>query len=154
MVVLVAGVLGCSSRRAPEAPEAAGELDDPASCVDAAPVTDVGVPSSVSGYLSAEIMREVVRSHHPELEGCYQLGAGRHPQLGGKVTFAFVVGVDGAVTELRVADNSMPDCSAVRCMRDALARAEFPAPEGGTVSVQYPITFEPASAAPPPVGSP
>jgi hypothetical protein len=153
-VLLVAEVLGCSSRRAPEAPEAQGELDDPASCVDAAPAADVGVPTTVSGYLSADTIRDVVRSRHPELEGCYQLGVGRHSQLGGKVTFAFVIGVDGEVAELRVADNSMPDCGTVRCMRDALTRAEFPAPEGGTVSVEYPITFEPASAGPQPTSAP
>ena len=143
--MLLAGALGCSSQRGAEAPEA--ELDDPASCLDAVPMTDVGVPDATSGRLPPETIREVVRGRHPELEGCYQLGAGRHPQLGGKVTFVFTIGVDGGVSDLRVSDNSMPDCSVVRCMRDAMAQSQFPPPEGGVVSVQYPITFEPAPGA-------
>lgn len=126
----------------------ATELDEPSSCVDAVPTADVGVPAATSGRLAAETIREVVRSRHPELEGCYQLGAGRHPQLSGKVTFVFAIGVEGEVSQLRVADNSMPDCGVVRCMRDVMAESQFPSPEGGSVAVQYPITFEPATPAP------
>lgn len=150
----VVGLLGCSSQRAAEAPRTEGELDDPSSCLDAVPATDVGVPEGTSGRLPPETIQEVVRSRHAELEGCYQLGAGRHPQLGGRITFTFAIGVGGEVTELRVADNSLPDCGVVRCMRDAMAQSRFPPPEGGTVAVQYPITFEPASTPSPPGQAP
>jgi hypothetical protein len=153
-VVVLAATLGCSSRRGATAPQAEGELDDPSSCLDAVPATDVAVPEATSGRLAPETIREVIRSRHAELEGCYQLGAGRHPQLGGKVTFMFAIGVEGEVTDLRVADNSMPDCGSVRCMRDVMAQTEFPPPEGGTVAVLYPITFEPARGTTNPAASP
>ena len=142
MAVMV-GALGCSSRRAAEAPRADGELDEPSSCLDAVPATDVGVPEA-SGRLAPEVIRDVVRGRHPELEGCYQLGFAQHSQLHGKVTFVFAIGVDGKVAELRVADNTLADCGVVRCMRDVMAQSEFPPPEGGSVAVQYPLTFEPA----------
>ena len=147
-------VLGCSAQRTAEAPQGERALDEPSSCLDAVATTDVGVPSTSSGYLAPETIREVVRGLHPELEGCYQLGAGRHPKLRGTVTFVFAIGADGEVTQLRIAENSLPDCSVVLCMGDAMARSQFPPPEGGSVSVQYPLTFEPAQMASPPTQVP
>jgi len=149
LVVLLAGVLGCSSRGGAEAPQAA-VLDEPASCLDAVPATDVGLPDATSGRLAPETIRDVIRGRHPELEGCYQLGFAQHSRLEGKVTFVFAIAVDGTVDDLRVADNSMPDCGVVRCMRDVMAQSQFPPPQGGSVSVSYPLTFAPAQT----VGSP
>jgi hypothetical protein len=130
--------VACSSHRANvEAPA----LDDPASCVDEAPASgDSG--SAGSGYLASETIRSVIQSHYPGFMGCYELG--RQPRVQSRVTLQLSIGLEGKITRLRVVENELADCAAVQCMRDEMARIEFPPPEGGTVTVEYPLVFAPA----------
>ena len=79
------------------------------------------------------------------MEDCYSAGLARHPNLRGRITLRFVIERDGTVSDVTVADNAVADCQVVRCVRTLFGRIHFPAPEGGIVTVQYPIMFEPAS---------
>jgi len=55
----------------------------------------------------------------------------------------FVIDRDGTISELVVADNQVPDCSVVHCLRETMARVTF-SPASVITTVQYPIVFEPA----------
>jgi hypothetical protein len=59
------------------------------------------------------------------------------------VTTSFVIGRDGAVTSATDAGSDLPDPSVVSCVVRAFYGLSFPQPEGGIVTVKYPITFSP-----------
>jgi hypothetical protein len=42
-----------------------------------------------------------------------------------------------------VSHTTLPDCAVVSCIRDGFSNLEFPSPEGGIVTVHYPIILEP-----------
>ena len=85
------------------------------------------------------LIQQVVRSHYDKLKSCYE----RDPRLAGQVQMRFVIRRDGTVFGAQVAHNELADCEAVRCMRDVFQSMEFPAPEAGSVTVIYPIRYEP-----------
>jgi hypothetical protein len=59
----------------------------------------------------------------------------------------FVIGRDGSVSSVRH-DGDFPDQAVAECVSRAFSGLSFPQPEGGTVSVTYPLVF--GSGEPPP----
>ena len=92
--------------------------------------------------LPPEVIQALVRSHYPEFRECYETGLGRNPELRGLVKVRFVIGPNGRVTQAWIAEATLPDCDVAHCVRDAFKRIEFPGPDGGTVTVVYPIMLE------------
>lgn len=110
----------------------------------------------VSGRLAPEEIRNVVRARFGELRKCYEAGLRRDPNLAGRITVRFVIGRDGKVTAVAEDDlpnsppppptsASMPDRAVVSCVLREFEKFTFPAPEGGVVTVVYPIMFSPSS---------
>jgi len=48
-----------------------------------------------------------------------------------------------SLRKTRAQQNDLPDCRVAQCVRDEMRRIHFPAPEGGIVTVIYPIMFQP-----------
>ncbi len=95
----------------------------------------------VSGRLPPEAVQRVIRSNFGRFRGCYQEGLLRNPTLAGRVTTSFVIGRDGAVSSVGDAGSDLPDRTVNACVRRAFYGLSFPQPEGGIVSVVYPIVF-------------
>lgn len=95
----------------------------------------------VSGRLPPESVQRVIRSSFGRFRGCYQEGLLRNPTLAGRVTTSFVIGRDGAVSNVGDAGGDLPDRAVSACVRRAFYALSFPQPEGGIVSVVYPIVF-------------
>jgi hypothetical protein len=99
--------------------------------------------TSVSGRLPPEIVRRIVRSNFGRFRGCYQQGLLRNPTLAGRVSTSFVIGRDGSVASVADGGSDLPDATVNACVRRAFYGLSFPQPEGGIVSVTYPIVFSP-----------
>jgi hypothetical protein len=97
----------------------------------------------VPGRLDAAHIQEVVRSHYDRFRQCYEDALGRNPNAEGRVVVRFVIGVDGKVARARVQENGLPDCQAVRCVLEEYLGLTFHPPNGGIVTVVYPIMFAP-----------
>ncbi len=95
------------------------------------------------GRLAPEEIQKVVRSHYEALRTCYEAALARDPKAEGRVEMRFVIGPDGATKSVRVQSSTLTDCGAVRCMREHYQRMHFPSPQGGPVTVVYPIMFAP-----------
>jgi hypothetical protein len=54
-----------------------------------------------------------------------------------------VIGRDGAVSNVGNGGSDMPDGGVVSCVVRAFYGLSFPQPEGGIVTVVYPIMFSP-----------
>ena len=99
--------------------------------------------TKVSGRIAPEIIQRIVRSNYGKFRACYEEGLGRNRNLKGKVVFRFVIERDGTVSHALIEHNTLPDCKAAKCIRDEFPKMTFPAPDGGIVTVVYPIMFEP-----------
>ena len=74
---------------------------------------------------------------------CYENGLRSSPNLQGRVSVRFVIGHDGAVSQVSNGGSDMPDTGVVSCVVRAFYGLSFPQPEGGIVTVTYPIMFSP-----------
>ena len=96
----------------------------------------------ISGALSWETIRRVVRCHHNEVKFCYEQALRNRPDLEGRVTARFMISPAGAVVTAVVQSSSLGDQGAEQCVAEAVRRFVFPSPEnGGMVSVSYPFVF-------------
>jgi Ca-activated chloride channel family protein len=112
-----------------------------------APKVRVGV-SRVEGRLPVEVVQRIVRQNFGRFRVCYEQGLGRNPALAGKITSRFVISKDGSVENVSNGGSDLPDAGVVSCVLSAFHGLNFPQPEGGIVTVTYPVLFEPGSLAP------
>lgn len=101
-----------------------------------------GGTTAIVGRLPPEVVQRIVRQNFGSYRACYEKGLAKLPTLGGVVRVHFVIGRDGSVTKAEAPD-PFPDPKVVACVVRAFQKLSFPAPEGGTVSVVYPIEFSP-----------
>jgi TonB family protein len=101
--------------------------------------------ANVKGRLPPEVIQRIVRANFATLRKCYEAGLARNASLAGKVRVRFVIGKDGAVTSVADAGGSdMPDAAVKQCVLAGFSKLAFPQPEGGIVTVEYPIQFTPS----------
>ena len=74
---------------------------------------------------------------------CYEQGLIKNPNLSGRVAVRFVIDSTGAVANASNGGSDLPDSSVVSCVVRAYYGLSFPAPDGGIVTVNYPIMFTP-----------
>lgn len=121
---------------APDAPEAASTVFPPS-----------------AGRLPPSVIQEIVRSHFGAMRRCYQEGLAWNRDLTGTIIVRFVIAGDGSVASA-MEDHDSPDEKralpvrfsdpwAVQCVVAQYKTMKFPSPEGGKVTVVYPIVFSP-----------
>ncbi len=98
---------------------------------------------NVSGRLPPQTIQRVVRQNFARLRSCYEHGLLSNPGLTGRVGVRFVIGRDGAVANVANVGSDLPDPKVIDCVSRAFYDITFPKPEGGVVSVTYPIVFQP-----------
>jgi hypothetical protein len=107
-----------------------------------APLVRIGV-TTVKGQLPAEIIQRIVRQNYGRFRLCYEGGLRNNPALQGRVEVRFAIGRDGAVSSVSNGNSDLPDAAVVKCVVQAYYGLSFPQPEGGIVTVVYPIMFSP-----------
>ncbi len=104
--------------------------------------------TNVSGRLPPEVIQRVVRQNFGRFRLCYEKGLFKDPNLAGKVAIRFVIETDGSVSSASSdTATALADAAVVTCTAKAFAALSFPAPEGGKVTVVYPISFSPGDDA-------
>ena len=100
----------------------------------------------VTGSLSREVVRRIVRRHVNQVRFCHETEARRNPTLAGELALQMTVDGRGVVTAAR-AEGEMP--AALRsCVETAARRWSFPAPQDGA-EVRATQTLHFVMAAPP-----
>jgi len=99
--------------------------------------------TSVSGRLPPEVIQRIVRQNFGRFRLCYENGLKKKPDLEGCVFVRFVIAKDGSVSSAGSAGSDLPDAGVVACVTKAFHGLSFPQPEGGIVTVVYPIMFSP-----------
>lgn len=107
-------------------------------------VPTIRVPNTtVSGRLPPQVIQRIVRQNFGRFRMCYEQGLSRNPNLEGRVAVRFVVGRDGAVSNVGNGGSDLPDSQVTSCIMSAFYGLSFPTPEEGIVTVTYPLMFSP-----------
>lgn len=97
--------------------------------------------TTVTGQLPPEVVQRIVRHNLGRFRRCYEDGLKTSPALHGRVVVKFGIDATGTVTAPTDGGSDLPDKTVVQCIVHGFDKLEFPAPEGGTVSVVYPMVF-------------
>lgn len=96
-----------------------------------------------SGRLAPELIQRVVRQRFELFRTCYEAGLGRDGKLTGRVIARFVITREGTVAKVSDGGSDIPDAQVRDCVLEKFGQLEFPKPEGGIVTVVYPILLAP-----------
>ena len=88
----------------------------------------------------ADILR-VVNARSRAITYCYEKELARNPELGGKVTLAWVIGLDGKVIKTYVEKSTLKNGTVESCMVRSVKRWKFTKPDGGMCQVNFPFVF-------------
>jgi hypothetical protein len=113
---------------------------DPLTPDDAAVSANGCVDADVA-RLSQTAVRKIVSTSYDELQNCYGQALTRNHSATGKVTFEFVIGQSGSVSEAWARDATLQDCPAIECMLAQFRGLSFPEPVGRSVRIIYPISY-------------
>jgi hypothetical protein len=106
------------------------------------PSVRMATDSTVSGRLPKDVIQRIVRQNYGRFRNCYEMGLRTNPNLEGRVVARFVIGRDGAVSNVS-ASGDVPDAAVKSCVASAFYGLSFPSPDNGIVTVSYPIMLTP-----------
>lgn len=98
----------------------------------------------VDGALDSEAIARVVKTRMRMVKDCYERELKRSPALAGKIEIEFTIDSSGRVESARVSNNRMGSEAVASCIISRLQRWRFPAPDGGSVTVNFPFIFTPS----------
>jgi len=160
VAAVVAGLVACSSAGPGAVPQATGSTQaaaasgavdqygyeyetDPARAGAAAKSPMPASTTNENGRLAPEVIQSVVRGSFGRFRTCYETALAKNARLQGRVTVSFAIQPDGSVHDAADHGSDLPDPNVVRCVVDGFGRLAFPPPQGGYVTVIYPIQFSP-----------
>lgn len=96
---------------------------------------------NVAGFCKEKDITRVVSSRQRGITYCYEKELARNPELQGKVTMKWRIGLDGKVSKVLVASSTLKNKTVEGCMKRSIQRWRFPKPEGGMCQIQFPFVF-------------
>ena len=99
--------------------------------------------TTVNGHIPSEVIQRIVRQNYGRFRQCYDSGLRTNPNLTGRVTARFVIGRDGSVSNVSNGGGDLPDSAVTSCVLSAFYGLSFPSPDGGIVTVTYPLMLVP-----------
>lgn len=160
VVALALAIVACSSAPEPSVPAApplpvAAPLPASEPTLAAEPVverpiagratTDEDGDEESGGWSYAdEVVAPALRERSSAIEACYQRELRRHPGLRGTLRVSLSIEESGAVTDTSIDSSELPSAAVAECIRGIVQALRLPVgPEGGTITVTYPLTFTP-----------
>jgi hypothetical protein len=99
--------------------------------------------TQVNGRIPAEVIQRIVRQNFGRFRLCYENALHTNPSLSGRVAVKFVIDRSGAVSLATDGGSDLPDQGVVGCVVRGFQNLSFPQPDGGLVTVTYPLVFTP-----------
>ena len=120
---------------APAPPESSSGLDG---------LRQVDGPGTANLAEAARMLRRISGGSR----ACYRKERHAHPQTAGTVTLRVEVAATGRVTGVKVASDTTGRASLASCIARKARLWRFPPPEGGSVTLEVPMAFEPTKGTP------
>ncbi len=99
-----------------------------------------GAPSVGNFCKQADILR-VVNARQSGIQYCYEKELARNPELNGKVTLKWRIGLDGKVMKVWLDNSSLKNDTVTSCMVRSIERWTFTKPDGGICEIAFPFVF-------------
>lgn len=106
-----------------------------------APTVRAPKPGQLAGFCKEADILRVVRTRQQGVSFCYEKALARRPDLSGKLTLRWRIDLDGSLSQVQVAEDSLGDAEVAGCVRRVVERWRFPRPEGGQCVVHFPFVF-------------
>jgi hypothetical protein len=101
---------------------------------------------TVNGRLPPEVIQRIVRQNFGRFRLCYETGLRSNPSLQGRVAVKYTIDRDGSVKGApQDGGSDLPDQGVVNCVIRGFQNLSYPQPEGGIVTVVFPLIFSPGS---------
>jgi hypothetical protein len=101
----------------------------------------------ITGGLPEEVVQRIVRQNLGRFRLCYENALGRDSKIAGTIVAKVLVDQTGAVARAETGPGApgttVADAALVNCVLLGFKNLTFPAPDHGTVTFVYPITFSP-----------
>ena len=149
LALLLAGCAGATPP--PDGPAKAATNEPPPAATSTpakteAPSKEAAAPAQEPvGKLEPAEIQKVIWTNFAKLRACYEEGLRKDPSLQGRIAIRFVIDREGKVRQASEGAPAFPDPAVTKCVVDAFNTLEFPRPEGGIVTVEYPVIFPPGS---------
>ena len=96
---------------------------------------------NIMGFCKEKDILRVVGGRQRGIQYCYEKELARNPELNGKVTMGWRIGMDGKVVKVVVQSSTLGNKSVEGCMKRQIQRWRFPKPEGGMCQIRFPFVF-------------
>ncbi|MCB9545184.1 MAG: AgmX/PglI C-terminal domain-containing protein [Myxococcales bacterium] len=96
---------------------------------------------SVAGFCKQQDIQRVVSARSSGIQYCYERELARNPELQGKVSMSWRIGLDGKVVKAIVESSTLGNKTVEGCMLRQIERWTFPKPDGGMCQIKYPFVF-------------
>jgi len=95
----------------------------------------------VQGFCKEADIQRVVAARQSGITYCYEKELAADPELNGKVTLQWRIGIDGKVMKVLIENSTLSNKNVEGCMMRNVERWIFPKPEGGVCVIRYPFVF-------------
>jgi len=99
---------------------------------------------TTNGRLPKDVIQRIIRQNMGRFRSCYESGLRANPALEGRVAVQFIIDRGGQVSIAQDGDSDLPDVSVRTCIIRSFYNLSFPSPQGGTVTVTYPMMLSPS----------
>jgi hypothetical protein len=96
-----------------------------------------------TGTLDEQEARDGVTARLPQITTCYMRERASAPFLAGRVDLKFRISTTGQARWVRLVRSDLGSIAVERCILAEMARARFPAPEGGEAEFSIPLSLHP-----------
>jgi Ca-activated chloride channel family protein len=108
-------------------------------------VTDPGTPRGEGPTIDRAAVQRVINQHQHEIVRCYERALLSTPGLSGTVRMSWVIAPGGRVSSVSVTRSTLGNSGVSACMSAAIRRWQFPSPNGGPVTINFPWVVRPAT---------
>ena len=102
-----------------------------------------GRAGPVAGRLAPEVIQTIVRHYFKDIRTCYERLLAKDAEAQGRISVKFIIDREGHVASSNNGGSSLTDADVNACVVDVFKRMSFPPPQGGIVTVIYPIMLAP-----------
>lgn len=95
------------------------------------------------GRLAPEEIQKVVRANFGAIRVCYEELLKTDPKAAGKISMKFEIKTDGMPDKVAKDSATITDEKMIQCVTKVFEGLKYPEPQGGIVTVIYPIEFSP-----------